>query len=179
MRPQRHSDGEPTVSYRGREAELFRRHQHELVLMVQGRLSVPRELAEDACSLAWLQLLRRPPTHENVVGWLYLVAKREALALLYRYSREEEPEAGDEPMIETDGLDAVVAKQEARLIARLKPQQRLVLLLRGEGYSYSQIQTATGKSYTWVNRHLSEGRAALRRLIVETQEGGEDRVVSP
>ena len=172
MTAQRHSEREPQVSYRGREAELFRRHHHALVTMVQGRLDVPRELAEDACSLAWLQLLRRPPSHENIVGWLYLVAKREALALLFRYGREEESEDAADPMIEPDHLDAVVAKQERRLIARLKPQQRLVLLLRGKGYSYAQIQAATGKSYTWVNRHMSEGRAALKRLIAELHEGG-------
>jgi hypothetical protein len=42
---------------RGDEAELFRRHHHTLVGQVERRLGVPRELAEDACLLAWLQEL--------------------------------------------------------------------------------------------------------------------------
>jgi RNA polymerase sigma factor (sigma-70 family) len=165
-------DRVPSAASPGDAAELFRRHHRDLVAMVQGRLGVPRELAEDACSLAWLQFVRRPPRDDNVIGWLYTVAKHEVFALIHRYSREDEPGAGVEPLIEPDHLDAVVAQQQLRLLARLKPQQRLVLWLRAQGYTYTQIQTATGQSRSWVNRHISEGRTALRRLIAEKHGGG-------
>jgi RNA polymerase sigma factor (sigma-70 family) len=163
---------EPSATPAWDAAELFRAEHERLVGLVEGRLGVSHEVAEDACSLAWLQLLRRPPRRENVVGWLYQVAKYETFAILRRYRSEAELGAAPEPTFYGEHLDAVVAKQELSLLARLKPQQRLVLWLRGEGYSYEQIQHATGKSYTWVNRHLTEGRAALRQLIAETEVGG-------
>ncbi|HEX8745191.1 MAG TPA: sigma factor-like helix-turn-helix DNA-binding protein [Thermoleophilaceae bacterium] len=164
--------GDPGARPARDAAELFRAEHLRLVGLVQGRLGVSREVAEDACSLAWLQLVRRPPRGENVVGWLYAVAKYETFAILRRYRREGEAGTPPEQLLEANHLEAFVAKQELALLARLKPQQRLVLWLRGQGYSYDQIQHATGKSYTWVNRHLSEGRAALRELVAEMGEGG-------
>ena len=48
--------------------------------MVQRRLGVAREIAEDATAFAWLQLIRSRPEPNNIIGWLYTVAKHEALA---------------------------------------------------------------------------------------------------
>lgn len=42
-----------------------------------------------------------------------------------------------------------------------------MLRLRGQGWSYEQIYGLTGRTYTWVNRHLAEGRTALRKLAEE------------
>jgi DNA-directed RNA polymerase specialized sigma24 family protein len=39
----------------------------------------------------------------------------------------------------------------------------VVLTLQLAGYSYKEIAERLGKTYTWVNRHLTEGRAELRR----------------
>jgi DNA-directed RNA polymerase specialized sigma24 family protein len=99
------------------------------------------------------------------VPWLKVVAKHEAFALLARTRREI---AGDElPLVATvsDFADVVDARDALRLIAQLKPQQRQVLLLRAEGHSYKAICELTGRTYTWVNRHISEGRQALRLLV--------------
>jgi DNA-directed RNA polymerase specialized sigma24 family protein len=80
----------------------------------------------------------------------FTVAKHEAFALLRRQRREAALGSVAEPVAEADPLDALEAKQALRLLAQLEPQQRLALWLRAEGYSYEQIQAATGKSYTWV-----------------------------
>ncbi len=48
--------------------------------LLQARLNASRELAEDACGLAWLQLLRLQPGGDRIDGWLYTVAKHEAFA---------------------------------------------------------------------------------------------------
>lgn len=161
----RQSPGTRAPARRGDEEELFRRHNHPLVALVQRRLGVSREVAEDACALAWLQLLRRQPGRERIVGWLYTVAKHEAFALLRR-TRRESPD--DEVAARPDGLDlddAIEARRALRLLDWLKPQQRLVLRLRMEGHSYASIQACTGQSYTWVNRHVTEGRRALRERL--------------
>jgi RNA polymerase sigma factor (sigma-70 family) len=152
---------------RGDEEALYRQHHEALVRMVRGRLRVSQEVAEDAVSFAWMQLVRTQPGRENVVGWLYTVAKYEAFATMRRAQRE----APAEQLPPTAAPGSVEAVAEARetvvALRRLKPQQRLVLTLKAQGYSYNEIAALTGKTYTWVNRHLTEGRKAARRLEQE------------
>ena len=61
---------------------------------------------------------------------------------------------------------AVDARELLRALASLRWHQRAVLTLRLAGYSYKEIAERLGKTYTWVNRHLTEGRAELRRRWV-------------
>ena len=149
---------------RGDEAALFECQAERLLRLIERRLRVSRDIAEEACAFAWLQFVRLQPKREQVVGWLYTVAKHEAFALLRR--RSGETPADELPPTGTSGdlIDLVEARDTLRLIGRLKPQQRLVLRLRIEGHSYTAICELTGQSYTWVNRHLTEGRRALRGL---------------
>jgi DNA-directed RNA polymerase specialized sigma24 family protein len=49
----------------------------------------------------------------------------------------------------------------------------VVLTLQLAGYSYKEIAERLGKTYTWVNRHLTEGRAELRgRCVRELEASG-------
>ena len=57
----------------------------------------------------------------------------------------------------------------------LTDNQRAALTLWSQGYRYMEIAEELGKTYTWANRHIKEGLAALR-LALQTgdgQEGGE------
>ncbi len=56
------------------------------------------------------------------------------------------------------------ALARARVLQRLKPDERRALVLRAEGYSYAEICEMNGWTYTKVNRCLAEGRARLRQL---------------
>jgi DNA-directed RNA polymerase specialized sigma24 family protein len=56
------------------------------------------------------------------------------------------------------------AKEALRTLAALRWRQRHVLALKVAGYSYREIQELLDVSYTNVNRHVSRGRAAARRL---------------
>jgi RNA polymerase sigma factor (sigma-70 family) len=167
MSPPRSHGSHGTVVDRRQAEELFRQHHRRLVRQLERRLGASRELAEDACGLAWLQLLRVQPGGDRIGGWLYIVAKHEAFTLLARSGREiaheELPAVGRTVELE-EMLDA---RTVLSLISQLKPQQRLVLLLQAEGHSYKSICELTGRTYTWVNRHISEGRRALRRLCAE------------
>jgi RNA polymerase sigma factor (sigma-70 family) len=148
--------------------QLFRAHNQKLVSMLQRRLGISREVAEDAVGLAWLQFLRTQPAGDRLVGWLYTVAKHEAFALLGRARREVPVESTTLIATVREFDDSIDARDALRVIADLKPQQRLVLWLRAEGHSYNSICTLTGRTYTWVNRHICEGRRALRRLVTES-----------
>jgi DNA-directed RNA polymerase specialized sigma24 family protein len=83
----------------------------------------------------------------------------------------QEPEASTQP----DIADLVAARSEHDRsvddLRQIKPNERLALHLQALGYRYSEIEQATGASYTAVNRRLTEGRARLRRLA---RDRGED-----
>jgi DNA-directed RNA polymerase specialized sigma24 family protein len=49
----------------------------------------------------------------------------------------------------------------------MKRAQVVCVLLKAAGWSYTDIARAQGKTLTWVNRHLTEGRAVLRRELAE------------
>jgi RNA polymerase sigma factor (sigma-70 family) len=176
----------PTQSERGDEAALFLEHQRFLLRVTARRLGGSQDLAEDACAFAWLQLLRCQPDREAVVGWLRVVARNEGYRLL-RISRRE-PFLEDRPQRRRDAgtgepLDwqellpgavdtelAVEARELLGALAGLRWHQRTVLALQLGGYSYNEIAERLGKTYTWVNRHLTEGRAELRRRGVRELE---------
>ena len=157
-------------------AELFRTHHTSLVKVLARRLRCGQALAEDACAYAWLQLWRkRPDDRSRIAGWLYVVALHEGYRLL-AIQRRELPGPGraadggnGAPLVEriADPRSpelALEAKQALQALASLTRGQRDTLALQVAGYSYREIQAVRGVSYTNVNRHVSEGRAAARRL---------------
>ena len=162
---ERHDEQRPRRQ--GSEDSLFRLHHQRLVARLQRRLGIPQEMAEDAVAFAWMTLIRNQPDYDNVVGWLYTVAKHEAFALIRAAAREAPTEELDPEGSAPTPADVLEARRVLALIDLLKPQQRTVLRLRMAGLSYREICQRTGHTYTWVNRHITEGRQALRRLIEE------------
>jgi RNA polymerase sigma factor (sigma-70 family) len=146
------------------------------------RVSICSDDAEDALQRAAEILLTKAPPHPapRLAAWMHLVTRREALRvrvererLLYRPLTpgndpdEAEPldrfaSAAPCPAERYERLER--ARERARRLARLKPQERRALCLKAEGYSYAEICELTGWTYTKVNRCLAEGRARLRRL---------------
>lgn len=162
------SAGEVRKAPHGDEAKLFEHHAEPLVRIVQRTLSVPRHVAEDACAFAWMQLLRKQPERESIVGWLRVVATREALRLIRASGRyapfEEDP---DEPQAvhadERADLELTLEAREAlRSAAALTEQQVRIFSLHLAGLSYDEICAATGYSRTQVNRQIVRARARLR-----------------
>jgi RNA polymerase sigma factor (sigma-70 family) len=188
----------PIPPGRGDEAALFLEHQRFLLRVTARRFGGSQELAEDACAFAWLQLLRCQPDREAVVGWLRVVARNEGHRLL-RISRrepflEDRPHprhdtASGEPLDWQELLPAPVdtelaaeAREALRALSGLRWHQRTVLTMQLAGYSYKEIAARLGKTYTWVNRHLTEGRAELRRRRVREREAAGfavDRIARP
>jgi RNA polymerase sigma factor (sigma-70 family) len=166
---------------RGDEAELFRLHFERLVRQVQRDAGVPEAVAEDCAGFAFLQLCRRQPERgPQLTGWLRIVARHEAFTWHRRARRfpslEEGPTTsngkidGDrlpspELVVAPVDVELVVEAREAlRALAALKQRQRETLALKVAGYSYREIQALRGVTYTNVNRHVNEGRAAVRKL---------------
>lgn len=161
---------------------LYAKLARPLVRMIQRRTGAPPEIVEDACAFAWAQLVAVPPADPDarIGAWLYVVASRECWRLLGKQDSTPYDDAADDDErgpevervpspedVEARGIAAVESDRIRRALATLKPAQRLVLLMRARGYSYDQIAESTGKTYTWVNRHLAEGKAALKKALRE------------
>jgi RNA polymerase sigma factor (sigma-70 family) len=163
---------------RGDEPELFRRHHERLLRLVARDTGAPPAVAEDACSFAWLQLLRYQPERERIVGWLRVVARHEALRLQRQQwgtrplevpTREGWDRQTGEPLTLAERVPAPVdtelaveAREALRALAGLRWRRRRVLALKVAGYRYTEIMGRLGVTYTNVNRHLTEARAELR-----------------
>jgi RNA polymerase sigma factor (sigma-70 family) len=155
---------------RGDEDELYRRHHRELHRAVAHAVNAPRELIEDACQNAWAILLRAQPERISIVGWLYVVATREAFRLRERDRRHLHLEA----MLPAGSWDAVIAdafsiddileaREALEILASLPDRQRADLTLLVAGFSYVEIAELTGgRTYTNVNKHLAKARARIR-----------------
>lgn len=158
------------------------------ILGTARRYSLTPEDAEDAyqCGLEIL-LTKAPSTAEDeLVPWLKTVVKHEAFAL--RRHRERNGVPTEEGLEEAAGAacppDEQAERNErlqmgAEALRRLKPQEVRCLLLRAEGYSYRQICTETGWTYTKVNRCLTEGRRSFLAQLNGIETGTECKRLSP
>jgi len=183
--------GELREHHAARVAAFYRGHANWLIRAVTRRAEAPEATIEDACQAAWTILLRRPdlPLDERARSWLIVVATHEAWR---RASLDREIPAGifhpdekwelpgrdseAEPVAQARDVDArVIALDEHRervadLLA-LKPRERRELYLQAAGYSYRDIARMTASSYTAVNRRINEGRAHLRHLQHQREQG--------
>ena len=158
----------------GDEAELFGQHNEHLVRSVRHAVVASDALIEDACSFAWMQLMRCQPRRETAFAWLRMVAIREAWALSRRERRAlslDEPGEGDDnglvDMVAGVDLDATVEAREAlRCVAALRPLHRRTFARYLAGLSYEEIAQETGQTWRQVSRHLTRSREALQEPVV-------------
>jgi RNA polymerase sigma factor (sigma-70 family) len=167
---------EQGLALQGDEEALFRAHHERLLRLVRRDTGASPALVEDACCFAWLQLLRYQPDRDHTVGWLRVVARHEALRLLAKGPRLE---SLDEPVGREEGEGSLAladvvpgdfdlertleAREALRSLAGLRWRRRRALALQAAGYSYKEITEKLGVTYTNVNRHITEGRAELRK----------------
>jgi RNA polymerase sigma factor (sigma-70 family) len=165
---------------RGDERELFRLHNGKLVNVIRRRFRLSEEEARDVVQFAWLKFLEKQPATTNVFGWLYTTAKHEVYARARRGKRERAAEQVPEPSHDADLPARLDRAEVGRLLrtvmrTRLTDNQRVALTLWAQGYRYKEIAERLGKTYTWANRHITEGLAALRRAMLDDSDlgGGE------
>jgi DNA-directed RNA polymerase specialized sigma24 family protein len=58
--------------------------------------------------------------------------------------------------------DAIAAREALGILASLPERQRRYLALKVSGYSYVEIRTVTGATYTNVKKHLYGARRNVR-----------------
>jgi RNA polymerase sigma factor (sigma-70 family) len=145
------------------------------------RHSLCADDADDAFQRAIEILLTKAPRRraEDLIAWMHVVTRREALSL--RRSRERllagppaDPDS-DVPSERPGPAELAELRERVaaagRALATLKPDERLAIVLKAHGYSYAEICRLCGWTYTKVNRCLAEGRARLRTLARPDSRG--------
>jgi len=157
------------ASRRGDEAAfgaLVRRHQSR-VFRLSGRFFRRREDVEEVAQETFLTAWRKLSTYEARAPfehWITRVCLRLCYARLAADRRREEPL----PPFETAGPshDPSVAIDVERLLARLAPADRFVLLLLdGEGWSVKEIADRIGWTQTNVKVRAFRARRRLRGAL--------------
>ena len=164
-------DREPATAMRGDETELYRQLQPRLLAVLRWAVSAREQTLEDACSFAWVQLIRyQPDRGSGVLGWLYVTARREALRLIAIEARTPTLEpAGDHHLIAFRTPAEEGSRERAReALGALPERQRRLLALKAGGFSYSEIAALEGISWRTVDRQLIRARTHLA-----AGEGGE------
>ena len=158
---------------RHRALELLAAHEGALRRTAR-RVSLCADDADDAFGQSLEILLTKAPPLEpgTLAAWMHVVVRREALAVRRVRERLLSSEA-EHDIVRTVVSDspgpAELAerrdRQRAELVrlARLKPDERMAIVLQAQGYSYAEICRLRGWTYTKVNRCLAEGRARLRQ----------------
>jgi RNA polymerase sigma factor (sigma-70 family) len=156
----------------GDEEALYRAHHTRLLCLIAHDVSARPQVIEDACAFAWAELLARQPERTSIVGWLRVVARREALRLARRDRATVLMSAIDPDVLaqrqrstschRASADDHREALEALSLVAALPQRKRRFLAAKVAGYSYDEIAAQLGVSYTNVNRHLVRARSAVR-----------------
>jgi RNA polymerase sigma factor (sigma-70 family) len=154
--------------------------KHDYLLAIARRNAHTEADAAEALQEAFASFIAKfdPERGAPPLAWLTLTLKRQCWrqrreAHLDRHCGREAESGGEElgsflerlSTLEPDPAERVIEREEGRRqLRRLKPDERTALGMRAAGLSYAEIGERRGWTYTKVNRCLSEGRTALRRL---------------
>jgi RNA polymerase sigma factor (sigma-70 family) len=155
------------LGQRGDETALFERYAQKLVRAVRRELRIPEHIAEEACAIAWLQLLRTQPERDAIFAWLRVVATREAIRLVRTQGRDisldGDPAATPARQdLRVDFEVTVEAREALEQISALTARQIRIFSLHLAGLTYEEISAATGHSPRSVERNVMRARRRLR-----------------
>ena len=154
-------------------AELVRRRQspiRSLLRRLCGQAALADDLSQQTFLQAWqrLKTLREPAAFG---GWLRQIAVNTWFSHLRQGSHTAVGAAVEVAELADPGpVDPAVALDMERLLARLKPAERVcVVLAHVEGLTHPEIATATGWPLGTVKSHVLRGTAQLRHWLQASQ----------
>jgi RNA polymerase sigma-70 factor, ECF subfamily len=154
---------------------LFRVHYAGLTRMI-GRVVRDRGRAEELAGEVFLKLWRKGiPEVDNVDGWLYRVAvnaglddlrkemRRTRYERLLRWARtERSPETPEEVLRENEQKGRVRS-----VLGALPKKQAELLLLRSQGFSYSELGSTLSVNSASVGVLLARAREIFRKEYIK------------
>ncbi|MGE5568298.1 MAG: sigma-70 family RNA polymerase sigma factor [Rhodospirillales bacterium] len=152
---------------------VFSEHYARIVSVLY-RVVGDRARAEELASDTFLRLYRQPlgeNEYRNLGGWLYRTAVRmgiDSLRSAVRRARYEDAAGQDLAVGPDTPLDELLLAERRRLVraalARLKPKQAQILILRSSGLSYKEIAEVLGTKTNCVGRLLARAEAAFEKV---------------
>ncbi len=137
------------------------------------RLVGSRAQAEDLANEVFWKLSRQPvagPLWGNVGGWLYRTATHAGIDALRAASRRTQYEAAAvaaQTQQAESPLDELLRLEESgrvrRVLARMKPAQAQLLLMRASGSSYKEIADALEVAVSGVGTLLTRAETDFRK----------------
>jgi RNA polymerase sigma factor (sigma-70 family) len=161
-------------------ARLFEEH-HASLFRYLARLTGDPDAAEDAAQEAFVRLMEKPPAPGATRAWLFRVATNAAwLATRTRKRRRRLLEAASDRIPVGDApappdVAAERAQERARVtraLRGLRERDRVILLMREEGFSHREIAQAVGTTTPSVGTLVAR---ALGKLAAQLQLDEEDR----
>ncbi|MEV4117647.1 RNA polymerase sigma factor [Micromonospora sp. NPDC049645] len=147
------------------EFSAFYKGDYKPLVLLLIRLGAAKPEAEDVAQDAMRVALEKWPTVRTPKAFVRTVAHR----TLYRAWDGTERERAAWQRVSTDTIVASFDVSEdstevLRLLQALPPAQRLVVLLRDEGYETAEITEITGQSPSTVRSNLRHARQKLIQL---------------
>ncbi len=156
---------------RGDEAALYEAHHRDLPRLIARDMRSARPVViEDACAHAWTEFVRHQPERSCVIGWLRVVARREAIRQVQRdrltgsldaVIDAAHPEAPRSRM--ADGQARAEVLEAFGHVAALPECKRRAFTRQVAGFSYQEIAAQLGWTQRTVERNLLRARAQVRR----------------
>lgn len=150
---------------RGDEAGIYEAYAERLRSSIRHAVNTSPENIDDACAFAWMQLLRRQPERGTVYGWLWKVARNEALKLALGQQRVEPREGIGEDVIApgdvASGVERLLDAKER--LRRLPERERKAVVLQSVGLSYTEAAEQLGISRARLNGLLVQAQRRLNR----------------
>jgi len=151
---------------------LFQNYYTRLARLLY-RVTGDTARAEEVAAEAFWRLHRKPPLDQsNPEGWLYRTGLRLALDHLKKEKRRQRHEALGSFFGIAASPDRVVEQSQDRArvrqaLAALKPEQASLILMRAEGFSYSEIAAALSLNPGSVGTLLARAEQAFRKEFVK------------
>lgn len=135
--------------------------------------------AEDAVQEIFLDLWKSAARYEASLGseatFIATIARRRLIDRRRSRRRRPETEEITDIVLEDPGVSPVEsaeAKQAAKALGQLKPEQRQVLVLATcHGLSHNEIAAHTGMPLGTVKAHARRGLISIRAALLGVQEG--------
>jgi RNA polymerase sigma factor (sigma-70 family) len=158
---------------------LFGGFQRHLEQIVRGSVPAAEALVEDACQVAWMELInnRERVAAENAPGWLVTTAIHAALRLYRQEGREDSLELTLERtpgaagrVIGPDPEEVAWRRQQVLRLRLLSVRQQRLVWLRALGLSIDEMASHEHCTTRTVRRQLERARRTLRAGDVESLE---------
>jgi RNA polymerase sigma factor (sigma-70 family) len=159
-------------------SQLFQEHHADLFRYLSRLLGDP-DAAADAAQEAFVRLLERPPAPAAVRAWLFRVgtnASYEWARTRERRLRLLEAKPDHLPLGQTPATpDVMLEREECRrqvrtALAGLVERDRVILLMREEGFSHREIADAVGTTTGAVGTLIARALEKLARQLRLDQE---------